>query len=129
MALGEESNFPRRTYGRSTRYTGFLFLLTVAFGVAFELPLVMAFLTHLDIVRARTYREKRRVAYFGLAVVSAVLTPGDIVPMLMMAVPMVGLYEFGVFLAAVMGRRLERRYALETDSTETLAEGDYDGST
>ena len=40
------------------KYVGFLFLMTVAFGAAFELPLVMAFLTHLDIVRANTYREK-----------------------------------------------------------------------
>ncbi len=113
-------------YWTFDKYTGFLFLLTVAFGAAFELPLVMAFLTHLDIVRANTYREKRRVAYFGLIVAAAVLTPGDIVPMLMMATPLIGLYEFGVLLASFMGRRLNRRYQLQTQTNETLAEGEND---
>lgn len=108
------------------KYTGFLFLLTVAFGAAFELPLVMAFLTHLDIVRANTYREKRRIAYFGLMVAAAVLTPGDIVPMLMMATPLIGLYEFGVLLASIMGRRLDRRYQLQTQTNETLTDGEND---
>ena len=72
----------------------------------FELPLVMAFLARLDIVRASTYREKRRVAFFVLIVASALLTPGDIVPMLLMAIPLLGLYEFGIVLAVLASRHL-----------------------
>ena len=87
-------------------YISFLMHLMLAFGVAFELPLVMAFLARLDIVRASTYREKRRVAFFVLIVASALLTPGDIVPMLLMAVPLLGLYEFGIVLAVLASRHL-----------------------
>jgi sec-independent protein translocase protein TatC len=87
-------------------YISFLMHLMLAFGVAFELPLVMAFLARVDIVRASTYREKRRVAFFVLIVASALLTPGDIVPMLLMAIPLLGLYEFGIVLATLAARRL-----------------------
>ena len=87
-------------------YISFLMHLMLAFGVAFELPLVMAFLARMDIVRASTYREKRRIAFFILIVVSAVLTPGDIVPMLLMAIPLLGLYELGIVLAVLASRHL-----------------------
>ena len=87
-------------------YISFLMHLMLAFGVAFELPLVMAFLARVDIVRPSTYREKRRVAFFVLIVASALLTPGDIVPMLLMAIPLLGLYEFGIVLATLAARHL-----------------------
>lgn len=87
-------------------YISFLMHLMLAFGVAFELPLVMAFLARMDIVRPSTYREKRRVAFFVLIVASALLTPGDIVPMLLMAIPLLGLYELGIVLAVLASRHL-----------------------
>ena len=126
--LSADIALPPQNLWTFDKYTGFLFLLTIAFGAAFELPLVMAFLSHLDVVRASTFREKRRLAYFILLVASALLTPGDVVPMLMMAFPLMGLYEFGILLAAFMGRRLDRRLEAslqespETEPPETSEE-------
>jgi len=67
--------------------------------------LMMAFLARIDLIPVSLFREKRRIAFFVLVTVAAVLTPGDIVPMLMMAVPLIGLYEFGILLASIAARR------------------------
>ncbi len=86
-------------------YLGFLIQLILAFGIAFELPLVMAFLARMGIVEVDLFRRKRRIAFFILVIAAAVLTPGDIVPMTMMAAPLLGLYEFGIVLASLAARR------------------------
>jgi sec-independent protein translocase protein TatC len=98
-------------------YLGFLFQLILAFGLAFELPLVMAFVARLGLVNAGFFREKRRYALFVLVVVSAVVTPGDVVPMLFMAVPLIGLYELGILFAAVAYRRRASGEALTDGSS------------
>ena len=93
-------------------YLGFLMQLILAFGVAFELPLVMAFLARMGIIGVDQFRQKRGTAFFILIVAAAVLTPGDIVPMTMMAAPLLGLYEFGIVLASIAarGRQSEVEY-------------------
>ena len=47
-------------------YLGFLMQLILAFGIAFELPLVMAFLARIDVIQVSLFREKRRIAFFVL---------------------------------------------------------------
>jgi len=89
-------------------YIGFLMQLVLAFGIAFELPLVMAFLARMGIMQPGTFREHRRYAILILVIVSAVLTPGDVVPMAMMAGPLLALYEIGILMASYAARRRMR---------------------
>lgn len=86
-------------------YIGFLMQLVLAFGVAFELPLVMGFVSRVGWVSPETFRRSRRYAVLTLVVVAAVLTPGDVVPMTMMAGPLILLYELGILCASVAARR------------------------
>lgn len=102
-------------------YIGFLMQLVLAFGVAFELPLVMGFVSRVGWVSPEKFRRNRRYAILILVVVSAVLTPGDIVPMTMMAGPLIVLYEVGILFASVAGRRRALREALT--QTEEVADG------
>lgn len=106
-------------------YLGFLMQLVLAFGIAFELPLVMAFLARMDIMNAAAFREKRRYAVVLLVVVSAVLTPGDIVPMMTMAAPLILLYELGILFAAIAGRRraLASTNLVNADELESSDDG------
>jgi sec-independent protein translocase protein TatC len=86
---------------RLSEWVSFVILLPVMFGVSFQLPLVMLFLERIGIVAVTDYRSRRRLAVFAIAVASMVLSPGgDMGTMLLMFVPLVILYEFGILLCA-----------------------------
>jgi len=83
---------------RLSEWIGFAVLLPVMFGVSFQLPLVMLLIERLGIVDVKTYREKRRMAILVNAIVSMLLMPGDPVSMLAMMIPLMVLYELGIWL-------------------------------
>jgi sec-independent protein translocase protein TatC len=76
----------------------FALMVSLMFGVSFQLPLVMLFLERISLVSSKLYREKRRHAILIIAFLSMVLTPSDPVSMMMMMVPLCVLYEFGIIL-------------------------------
>ena len=76
----------------------FALLVSVMFGLSFQLPLVMLFLDRISIVSAKFFREKRRHAILVIAFLSMVLTPSDPISMMMMMIPLCILYEFGILL-------------------------------
>lgn len=80
-------------------YISFTMHVLIAFGLAFELPIVLLILGYLGIVSSALLRTYRRHAIVGLVVLAAVMTPGpDIFSQLVMAVPMVLLYELCVWM-------------------------------
>ncbi len=83
---------------RVTDWIDFAIMLPVMFGISFQLPLVMLFLERLSIFEVKDYREKRRIAIFVITVISMVLTPAEPYSMLMMMIPMIILYEFGILI-------------------------------
>ena len=88
----------------------FALMVSVMFGVSFQLPLVMLFLERISLVSSKLYREKRRHAILIIAFLSMVLTPSDPVSMMMMMVPLCILYEFGILLC---GRKSENKSPFE----------------
>jgi sec-independent protein translocase protein TatC len=89
---------------RISEWLGFVLLLPLAFGVAFQLPLVMLFLHRIGIVSLEAYLSKWRMAIMIIFVASMLLTPADPVSMLLMAIPMTGLYFLGIGLCRWMPR-------------------------
>lgn len=81
--------------------------LILGFGVAFELPVVMAFLARIGIIDSRGFRGKQRIALMGICVLSAVLTPADPGSMLLMAIPLFFLYQLGIFFAFLVEKEVE----------------------
>ena len=79
-------------------YLSFFVTTTMLFGLAFELPLVITLLALLGIVDSKFLRDKRRYAVVILAVISAIITPPDLVSMIMMLVPLCALYESSVWI-------------------------------
>jgi sec-independent protein translocase protein TatC len=79
--------------------------LYIAFGVAFELPVFIVFLSLSGIVEARTFLRKLPYAVLSVFVLAALLTPPDWISQLFLAVPMVGLYLLGVGAALLIGGR------------------------
>ena len=78
-------------------YLGFVMTLTILLGLVFQLPLVMVFLAKVGLVRPRRYHAWRRQAILGSVVLAAVLSPPDVLSMLVFAAPLVVLYEIGVW--------------------------------
>jgi len=81
-----------------TSYVSFALQLLLAFGLVFELPILLLVLGRLGVVTSAQLREKRRHAIVGLFVVAMLLTPPDVFSQLVMAVPLVVLYEVCIWL-------------------------------
>jgi sec-independent protein translocase protein TatC len=88
---------------------GFSLLMLLAFGLAFELPLVMFFLSLLGIMTARRYIKLFRYFVVISFIVSAILTPPDPISQLLMALPLNLLYLLGIGAVALSGHRKSDR--------------------
>jgi sec-independent protein translocase protein TatC len=93
-------------------YFGFVLKLLVAFGVMFELPVVVMILTALGLVTSKFLASKRRYAIAAMAVISALITPGDaITATIFMMGPLMALYEISILLAKMVERGKARHAA------------------
>jgi sec-independent protein translocase protein TatC len=80
--------------------------MLLGFGVVFEVPVVLAFLSMVGLVDWKTLSKYRRYAVIGNVVAAALITPtGDPMNLALMAVPMVVFYEIGIVLARILGKR------------------------
>jgi sec-independent protein translocase protein TatC len=86
-------------------YFNFVLGMFLAFGLAFEVPVVVVVLVMAGIVNVEQLREWRGYVLLGIAVVSAVVTPPDVVSMLSLMVPMYLLYEVGIVVAHFVVRK------------------------
>ena len=77
-------------------YVSFVGTMLFAFGIVFELPLVLVFLTKIGIATPAFLIDKRKYATVIILIVSAFMTPPDIVTQIIMAVPLIILYEIGI---------------------------------
>ena len=95
---------------RAGEYFGFVTKLLLAFGVLFELPVVIMILSALGLVTPAFLRTKRRHAFVIIAILASLLSPGDVVMVTaMMMIPMVFLYEFSILLSVVITRKRKAR--------------------
>jgi sec-independent protein translocase protein TatC len=83
---------------RLNEWLTFAILLPLVFGISFQTPLVMLFLAKIGIMDANSFRRKRFIAWFILCVFAAMVTPSDALSMLMLMIPMWGLYELGILM-------------------------------
>lgn len=86
-------------------YLGFSAKLLIAFGLAFELPLVLTFMARLGIVSVPFLKKNRKYAILIFFAGAAMLTPPDVVTQVMMAFPLMLLYELSIFGARIFGKK------------------------
>jgi sec-independent protein translocase protein TatC len=98
-------------------YFSFVITMFLAFGVTFEIPVVVIVLVRMGIVSLEKLREIRPYVIVGAFVVAAVVTPPDVLSQFMLAVPMCLLYEAGIFLARFITPR-----AKESEATPPVTE-------
>lgn len=86
-------------------YFDFLFDMVIPIGVLFELPILVVFLTRLRILNPMRLAKIRRFAYFGITVVTFILTPPEIVTEILVTIPLLLLYELSIWLSRIVYRK------------------------
>jgi sec-independent protein translocase protein TatC len=72
----------------------------LTFGLCFQLPLVVLAIVRIGIINVETFKRSRRYVYFGISILAAAMTPGDMVTaMIALMLPLILLFELGIFLA------------------------------
>jgi sec-independent protein translocase protein TatC len=94
------------TYGID-RYFSFLFSVVFPLGVAFEMPLVILFLTRLGLLTPERIKMTRKYAYVGLAIVGSCISPPDFVSHLSVTVPLLLLFEISAIASVKYYRKLQ----------------------
>ncbi|QLG49927.1 twin-arginine translocase subunit TatC [Natrinema halophilum] len=101
-----------------TEFTEFIALLTLSFGLAAQLPLIMGALSYTEIIPYETFRDKWRHAVVAIVIFGALFSPPDPFTQVMWAMPMVILYVFSLGLAKVV-TNVRRRGAAKSERTGT----------
>jgi len=83
------------------QYFGFSVKLLFAFGVVFELPVIIFFLTKIGVVSTDLLKRKRKYAILLTFAIAAILTPPDVITQCMMAGPLILLYEIGILVSGL----------------------------
>jgi sec-independent protein translocase protein TatC len=85
------------------KFVTFVTVFVLAFGVIFELPIFMVFAVKTGLVSRQAFIKNRRYALLAISIVAALLTPTpDVVNMLLMGVPLYGLYEIGIVILVML---------------------------
>ncbi len=90
------------------KYITFVGMLILAGGIIFELPLVLVFLTKIGIATPEFLRQKRKHAIVLILIVSAILTPPDVITQILLSVPLIVLYEIGIFFSRLTLKNKEK---------------------
>lgn len=86
-------------------YIGMLKTSIIACGLFFEMPIIIYFLTRLGIVTAEFLRKYRKYAIVLVLIVAAIITPPDVVSQVIVAIPMLIIYEGSIFISAAVGKK------------------------
>ncbi|WP_353171558.1 twin-arginine translocase subunit TatC [Paracandidimonas soli] len=99
-------------------YVSFVITMFIAFGVTFEVPVVVVLLVKTGMVTVQKLREARGYVIVGAFVIAAVVTPPDVLSQFMLATPLCLLYEVGI----IISRMIEKQKPAEDNEDETDSE-------
>jgi sec-independent protein translocase protein TatC len=93
-------------------YISFLGKMITAFGLMFELPVVILFLSKIGVVTPKTLKKGRKYAIVVIFVLAAFLTPPDVISQIMLAVPVLAMYEISIWICIVVTKKKEKKLGI-----------------
>jgi sec-independent protein translocase protein TatC len=103
-------------------YVSLVMKLMLGFGAIFETPVIVVFLGLLGVVSTDTLKRGRRYFVVGGFIIAAILTPPDVVSQVMMALPLILLFELSIQVLAIIDKRRKKR---EAEEAEMFSSEDY----
>ena len=106
----------------STReFTSFATRLLLAFGLVFEMPVFAFFLARLGLLSAQFMKKQRKYAILLIFIGAAVLTPPDVISQMLMALPLLVLYEISVIIVTIFGKKEKVEDAVKEEQPHSAA--------
>jgi sec-independent protein translocase protein TatC len=122
---GAAGSLPIQLEAKVNEYLGLVMKLIFAFGLCFQLPVLMTLMARVGLATSEGMKRKRKYAIVGVFVVAAVFTPPDPLSQISLAVPIIALYEVSIWMARMAEKKRAEREA-EAEA-EALGERDDEG--
>lgn len=98
------THIPMKLEAKVSEYLSIVINMIIAFGIAFQMPILLALLAKVGLITDKTLKEKRKYAIVFIFVIAAILTPPDAITQIGLAIPMMILYELSIIIAKKIKR-------------------------
>ena len=120
---GGEGSLPIELEARVSEYFSLLMKLIFAFGLCFQLPVIMTLLARVGLATSEGMARKRKYAIVGVFIVAAIFTPPDPISQVSLALPIILLYEISIYMAKLVEKKRREQELADEAEDEDEAEG------